>query len=250
MRDNAIHQAADLLRKASYVMILTGAGMSTPSGIPDFRSPTSGIWNKLDPMQVASIWGFHEHPERFYRWFLPLAREIKHAKPNPAHVALADLEQLAALRLLVTQNIDGLHQLAGSRLVIELHGNLHTATCLGCGKQISLDAIWPAVERGTICRCTDCNEILKPDVVLFGEPLPYESLRTAQEGALFCDLLISIGTSLEVEPAADLPHLARRSGSRVILINRQPTVADAIADLVIHDDVVTVLPALVRALRT
>ena len=249
MTDYVIQQAAELIHSASYVMVLTGAGMSTPSGIPDFRSPSSGIWNKLDPIAVASIWGYHEHPKVFYRWFMPLARQIRAAKPNPAHFALAELEQVARLQLLATQNIDSLHQIAGSRHVVELHGHLRTASCLDCQQQADIEAIWPLAERGQIARCATCGGLVKPDVILFGEPLPYDALRAAQEGALFCDVLISIGTSLEVEPASDLPHLARRSGARVIIVNRQPTIADKIADVVIHDDVARTLPALVQALR-
>lgn len=249
MTNYAIQQAADLIRAASYVTVLTGAGISTPSGIPDFRSPSSGIWNTLDPIAVASIWGYHEHPEVFYRWFLPLAKQIRQAKPNAAHFALADLEQAGRLKLLITQNIDGLHQVAGSQHVVELHGHLRTASCLECGHQSLIEPLWHAVERGQIVQCTACSGLMKPDVILFGEPLPYDALRAAQEAALFCDLLISIGTSLEVEPASDLPHLARRSGSRVIIINRQPTIADKIADVNIHGDVATVLPDLVHALR-
>jgi NAD-dependent deacetylase len=249
MTNHAIQQAAELIQGASYVMVLTGAGVSTPSGIPDFRSPSSGIWQKLDPIAVASIWGYHDHPEVFYRWFMPLARQIRTAKPNPAHFALAELERVARLHLLVTQNIDGLHQIAGSKHVVELHGHLRTASCLECAQLTDLDAIWLLAERGQVARCVACGGLMKPDVILFGEPLPYDALRAAQEAALFCDLLISIGTSLEVEPASDLPHLARRSGSRVIIVNRQPTIADKIADVTIHDDVATVLPALVQALR-
>lgn len=249
MANYAIQQAADLIRDASYVVVLTGAGISTASGIPDFRSPTSGVWNKLDPIAVASIWAYHDHPEAFYRWFIPLARQIRAAKPNLAHFALAEMEQVARLNLVITQNIDGLHQLAGSTHVAELHGHLRTASCLNCAQQEALDVIWPLAERGRIATCQACGGLMKPDVVLFGEPLPYDALRAAQEAALFCDVLISIGTSLEVEPASDLPYLARRSGARVMIVNRQPTIADKIADIVIHDDVVTVLPALVRALR-
>ncbi len=250
MSDRAVQQAAELIRSASYVMVLTGAGLSTPSGIPDFRSPTSGIWTKLDPIAVASIWGYHEHPEVFYRWFMPLARQIRRAKPNPAHFALAELEQVARLHLLATQNVDSLHQIAGSKRVIELHGHLRTASCLDCSQQSSIEDLWPVVEQGRIARCAACGGLIKPDVILFGEPLPYEALRAAQEAALFCDLLISVGTSLEVEPAADLPHLARRSGGRVIIINRQPTIADKIAEVTIHDDVAVALPAIMRALRS
>ena len=249
MADYAIQQAAEWIQRASYVMVLTGAGVSTPSGIPDFRSPSSGIWNKLDPMMVASIWGYYEHPDVFYRWFAPLARQIRQAKPNAAHFALAELEQIAQLKLLATQNIDGLHQTAGSSHVVELHGHLRTASCLACAEQTALEDHRKAGKQGEVPRCQSCGGLIKPDVILFGEPLPYDALRASQEGALFCDLLISIGTSLEVEPAADLPHLAKRSGSRVIILNRQPTVVDKIADLVIHADAANALPALVAALR-
>ena len=249
MADRLIHQAADMIRASSFVVALTGAGISTPSGIPDFRSPSSGMWNAVNPMVVASIWGFHEHPKQFYQWFQPLMRQIRAALPNPAHLALAEMERNGWLRLLLTQNIDGLHQLAGSQKVVELHGHLRSATCMKCRHQVPTDDLWPKAERGEVLLCRECGGTLKPDVILFGEPLDHDCLREAQESALFCDLLIATGSSLEVEPAADLPHLARRSGARVILINRQPTVADSIADIVLRGDVATVLPELVQILR-
>lgn len=248
MSDRLIRQAADLIRAASHVVALTGAGVSTSSGIPDFRSPTSGLWNVVDPMAVASIWGFHEHPDVFYRWFMPLARDIHAARPNPAHFAFADLEQAGLLRVLITQNIDGLHQLAGSKRVVELHGHLRTATCLECFHKISTDGLWSRVERGELLRCAECNGLIKPDVILFGEPLDYDSLKDAQQAALQCDVFIAAGSSLEVEPAADLPHLARRRGGRVILINRQPTIADSAADVIIRGDLTRVLPELAKEL--
>lgn len=249
MTDHLMHQAAEMIRASSLVVALTGAGVSTPSGIPDFRSPSSGMWNVVDPMAVASIWGFHEHPERFYQWFRPLIQQIRSAKPNAAHTAIADMERQGWLGLLITQNIDGLHQLAGSQKVVELHGHLRTATCMQCRSQVPTDELWPQAERGEVAYCADCGGVLKPDVILFGEPLDHECLRAAQEAALFSDVLIATGSSLEVEPAADLPHLARRSGARIILINRQPTIADSIADIILRGDVASVLPELVRALR-
>jgi len=249
MADRLMHQAADMIRSASFVVALSGAGVSTPSGIPDFRSPSSGMWRMIDPMAVASIWGFHEHPKRFYQWFQPLMRQIRAAMPNAAHVALAEMERNGWLKLLITQNIDGLHQLAGSQKVVELHGHLRSATCMTCRHQVPTDGLWPKAERGEVLLCEECGGILKPDVILFGEPLDHDCLREAQERALFCDLLIAAGSSLEVEPAADLPHLARRSGARVILINRQPTIADSIADITLRGDVSTVLPELVQLLR-
>lgn len=250
MADYHLHQAADLIRTASYTIALTGAGLSTPSGIPDFRSPNSGLWSSMDPMAVASIWGFHEQPELFYRWFMPLARKIRAAQPNRAHYALAEMERLKMLHLLVTQNIDDLHEQAGSQRVIPLHGQLRSATCLECRESTSIERPWQAAERGEVPRCERCNGLVKPDVVLYGEPLDYQSLKSAQQASLECDVLIAAGSSLEVEPAADLPHLARRRGAHVILINRQPTVADHIAHTILRGDVATVLPSLVQLLRT
>lgn len=249
MADHLIRQAASLIRSASHVVALTGAGVSTPSGIPDFRSPTSGLWNKMDPMAVASIWGFHSNPETFYRWFMPLARQIRAAKPNAAHHALAEMEQFGRLHRLLTQNIDTLHQDAGSQQVVELHGHLRTATCLDCHHRVDLQAVWQEAEKGGVPRCANCSGLLKPDVILFGEPLDYDSLKLAQQSALECDVLIAAGSSLEVDPAADLPHLARRRGAHIILVNRQPTVADAIAEVIIRGNVADELPKLVVQLR-
>ncbi|MEZ4768237.1 MAG: NAD-dependent deacylase [Caldilineales bacterium] len=249
MADPSIRKVADLIRAARSVVVLTGAGVSTPSGIPDFRSPFSGLWNTFDPMEVASIWGFHDNPERFYRWFMPVARAIRTARPNAAHHALAALERAGRLDLLVTQNIDGLHQQAGSAAVVELHGDVRTARCLGCDWQAGSELLWARVERGEVLRCETCGSLLKPNAILFGEPLPYESLRRAQEAALRCDLMVAIGTSLEVEPASDLPYLARRRGSRVVIINRQPTLADSLAEVTIRGDIADVVPQLVEAVR-
>jgi NAD-dependent deacetylase len=249
MSDHLVKQAASLIRSASHVVALTGAGVSTPSGIPDFRSPDSGLWTVMDPLAVASIWGFHAHPEVFYRWFMPLARQIREAQPNRAHLALAEMEQAGHLNLLLTQNIDGLHQSAGSQHVVELHGHLRSATCLDCGARAVLEEAWRQVQDGQVPRCRHCNGLVKPDATLFGEPLDYESLKAAQQAALRCDVLLVAGSSLEVEPAADLPHLARRRGAHVVLVNRQPTLADAIAEVIIRGDVATVLPNLVTALR-
>lgn len=249
MADPSIRRVADLIRSASSVVVLTGAGVSTPSGIPDFRSPFSGLWNTFDPMEVASIWGFHDNPERFYRWFMPVARAIRAARPNAAHHALAALERAGKLDLLITQNIDGLHQQAGSSAVVELHGDIRSARCLGCAEETPSDTLWERVERGEVLRCADCGNLLKPNAILFGEPLPYESLRRAQEAALRCDLMVAIGTSLEVEPASDLPHLARRRGSRLAIINRQPTSVDTLADVTVRGDIGSVLPQLLEVLR-
>lgn len=249
MADSSIRRVVELIRSAGSVLVLTGAGISTPSGIPDFRSPFSGLWHTFDPMEVASIWGFHDNPERFFRWFMPVARAIRTARPNAAHYALAALERSGKLDLLVTQNIDGLHQQAGSSDVVELHGDIRSTRCLGCAEETPSELLWARVERGEVLRCASCGNLLKPRAILFGEPLPYESLRRAQEAALRCDLLLAVGTSLEVEPASDLPHLARRRGSKVVIINRQPTAADSLAEVTVRGDIARVLPQMIEALK-
>lgn len=249
MAEPSIRRVADLIRSAGAIVVLTGAGVSTPSGIPDFRSPFSGLWNTVDPMEVASIWGFHDNPQRFYRWFMPVAHAIRTARPNAAHYALAALERSGKLDLLITQNIDGLHQQAGSGAVVELHGDIRSVRCLGCAEESPSDLLWARAEKGEVLRCQACDSLLKPNAVLFGEPLPYESLRRAQEASLRCDLMLAIGTSLEVEPASDLPHLARRRGSRIVIVNRQPTAADSLAEVTVRGDIGSVLPQLIETLR-
>jgi NAD-dependent deacetylase len=244
----ALQQAIELVRRATHAVALTGAGISTPSGIPDFRSPGSGLWNQVDPLEVATIWAFYEHPEKFYRWIRPIAQKLRNAQPNAGHRALATLELHDLLRAVLTQNVDSLHQAAGSRRVIELHGHARSATCLQCGHQVAAEALWAAVLDGRPPEaCPRCGGLLKPDVILFGEPLPYAALRAAQQEALTCDLMLVIGTSLEVMPAADLPLLAKRRGARLILINRDVTPYDAAMDVVIRADVARTLAELARA---
>ncbi len=245
-----VQQAAALLRSTRKNIALTGAGISTPSGIPDFRSPTSGIWNRYDPMEVASIFAFHNHPDRFYNWVRSLrVLGNDNVKPNAAHFALARMQAAGYLGAVITQNIDGLHQAAGVHDVIELHGNLQTATCQQCGHQVDAKPLWEAVEQNRpLPRCPYCGGILKPDVVLFGEPMPYEPLTRAQELALHCDTLLVVGSSLEVMPAADLPALAGRRGAYLIIVNFTPTAYDHLAEIVIYADVAKALPMLAKVL--
>ncbi|NOX61090.1 MAG: NAD-dependent protein deacylase [Chloroflexi bacterium] len=245
----AFQRAVDILREAQRVVALTGAGVSTPSGIPDFRSVGSGLWNFANPMEVASLWGFRARPERFYEWIRPLTKTVLQAKPNPAHFALAELERLGKLRALITQNIDALHQKAGVNEVIELHGHLRTVSCLACGhREPSATYLDAFVSRGEMPRCPSCAAVMKPDVILFGEPLPEAEILRAQEEALHCDLMIVAGSSLEVMPAADLPALAVRSGSKLILVNLGMTPYDHLADARLQGDVADMLPRLVRAI--
>ena len=244
-----VQQAIELLFASRHTVALTGAGISTPSGIPDFRGQRSGLWLAADQLAVASIWAFHDSPERFYHWIRPLMVKALAAKPNPAHTALAALEQRGKLAAVITQNIDSLHLLAGSRHVLELHGHTRTATCLDCHHTVSSVPLWSAVLDGVQPPpCLQCGGLLKPDVVLFGEPLPYDAIIGAQQEALAADVMLIIGSSLEVMPAADLPLLAKRRGATTILVNLTPTPLDDHMDVVIREDVVTALQQLRRAL--
>jgi NAD-dependent deacetylase len=242
-----IERAAQLIRRSRHMVAFTGAGHSTPSGIPDFRSPHSGLWEKHNPMLVASIWAFRLNPKTFYDWIRPMADTLLNASPNPAHIALAELEELGYLRTVITQNIDNLHQRAGSRRVLELHGHLREATCVRCYKKVPAE---PTVERtirkGKVPHCK-CGGVLKPDVILFGEQLPIRVLNQAMDEARNCDLILVAGSSLEVTPAADIPFLAVDCGAKSIIVNLQPTTFDPRADVVIHGDVAEVLPHFVQA---
>ncbi len=246
--DEALARAAALIRGSRYLVALTGAGISTPSGIPDFRSEGSGLWAIYDPMEVASIWAFSRRPEAFFEWVRPLARMILEAQPNPAHYALARLEAAGFLKTLITQNIDELHQKAGSRRVIEVHGHLREATCIRCYQKVPAAPHLEAFLRdGTIPRCARCGGVLKPDIILFGEQLPARAFLMAQQEARRSDVFLVAGSSLEVAPAGDLPILAKAHGARLILINLSPTAADRYADIRIWGDVAEVLPRLVDA---
>jgi NAD-dependent deacetylase len=245
-----VGRAARLLGAARQAVALTGAGLSTPSGIPDFRSPGLGLWEDYDPLEVASLDGFRQDPGAFYSWIRPLARLMLGAEPNAAHLALAELEARGRLRAVLTQNIDQLHSRAGSRCVLELHGHIREAACLECGhRQPALGLLEQLVEDGRTPHCPDCGGVLKPNVVLFGEALPEDVWREAHRLARACDLILVAGSSLEVAPAGDLPLLARQAGARLIIVNRQPTPLDDEAEIVIHADVAEALPAIVAELQ-
>ena len=248
--EDSIQLAAKLIGQSRHMVAFTGAGHSTASGIPDFRSPGSGLWEKDNPMLVASIWAFRLNPRTFFKWVQPMVKTLLTAPPNPAHYALAELEELGILQTIITQNIDNLHQRAGSRRVLELHGHLREATCGRCYKVVPVD---PVLERqvleGQVPHCT-CGGVLKPNVILFGEQLPIQVLNAAMAEARRCDLMLVAGSSLEVTPAANIPFLAVESGAKGIIVNLQPTAFDDQADVVIHGDVTEVLPAIVKAVQT
>ena len=248
--DQKIALAAGLIREAKHAVALTGAGVSTPSGIPDFRSPGSGLWEHADPMSVASIWGFVEHPQGFYDWVKPLTRLVQVAKPNPAHLALAELETMGKICAIVTQNIDNLHQCAGSKRVLEVHGHMREATCIRCYHLAPGQPLLAKfLEDGTIPTCEVCGGVMKPNVVLFGEMLPVSVMYEAEQESKTCDVMLIAGSSLEVAPAADLPLVAKKNGAKLIIVNKTPTMADAHAAIVLRDDVAVALPKILQAVR-
>lgn len=241
----SLQKAAELLRTAQRPAALTGAGISTPSGIPDFRSRGSGLWERYDPMQVASQMSFRYDPDAFFAWIRPLAERIVQAEPNAAHLALARMEAAGKLTGVVTQNIDDLHRRAGSRIVLEIHGHLRSATCGSCYRKTETGGLLAEFSRtGCPPRCGVCGGFLKPDVVLFGEQLPEQVMRQAERLLSSCDLLLVAGSSLEVTPAALLPQRALEAGARLIIVNQEPTYLDVRADVVFHEDVIHVLPSL------
>ncbi len=246
-RDQQIERAIELLGQAHHVVALTGAGISTPSGIPDYRSPKSGLWERAeDMMEVASSYGFRHNPQAFYNWLRPLMRVVLDAMPNPAHFALAQLEAAGLLKAVITQNIDLLHGRAGSRNVLEVHGQIREAICPACHHIIPAGPLMEQfMNDGKIPRCARCHHIMKPNVVLFGELLPMAIMKAAQTQARTADLMLVAGSSLEVAPAGDLPELARRNGAKLIIINFMETHLDHLADVIIRADVADVLPRLV-----
>lgn len=242
-----ILQAAALLKSARHAVVFSGAGLSTPSGIQDFRSSGTGLWQRDDPMEVSSLSTFRRNPQRFYTWLRPLAKSMWAAQPNAAHTALARLEQAGLVRALITQNIDGLHQRAGSRVVFEVHGSLDTLSCLACRRTFkSSDYAVPFIEEGIMPRCRHCQAVLKPDIVLFEQMLPLETWQQAERHCQQADLMLVVGSSLQVVPAAHLPALALQHGARLVILNFTPTYLDDDADVVLREDLVVSVPAIAQ----
>ncbi len=245
-----IEFVADLFRQSRYAVGLTGAGISTPSGIPDFRSTGSGLWARDEPLEVASLHTFRTAPEKFFAWFRPLANQLFYAQPNPAHFALAELEQAGLLKTVITQNIDMLHQKAGSRSVVETHGTMKTLSCAQCFLRVESEPyIKPFVEENLIPRCPRCGGLFKPDVILFGEQLPQAAWAQAQKAARACDLMLVAGSSLEVLPVAGLPMQALDRGAHLVIVNNAPTYLNVRADAVILADVARVIPAILECVK-
>jgi NAD-dependent deacetylase len=225
-----VHEAetlAELIRTHQPCVALTGAGVSTESGIPDFRS-ACGIWAQFDPYEVASIEGFRRDPERVWEFYGLRLGVLQDAEPNAAHHALARLEAEGFLQAIVTQNVDGLHRAAGSQDVIEVHGSIATASCPRCGRNEDPRRLLP------LPRCADCGVVLKPDVVMFGELLPVDAIERATQLARDARLLLVVGSSLQVYPVAGLPEETLHAGGKLAIVNREPTPYDDRAAFVAH----------------
>jgi len=244
-----LERLAELVREAGSVVALTGAGISVPSGIPDFRTPGEGLWENVDPMEVAHIDAFRRDPKRFWSFYGSRFDTLDGKEPNGAHRALAALEERGILDAVITQNIDRLHRKAGSRALVEVHGTIDHASCLRDGSQYPLEDVRArlAADPDGVPRC-DCGQPLKPDVVLFGEFLPEGALERAFALAAGADVLLCIGSSLEVHPIAQLPSLTRQSGGAVAIVTQGETPFDARADVKLGGDVVDELEALVALL--
>lgn len=245
--EQQVAELTHLLGTARRAVALTGAGVSTESGIPDFRSD-GGLWDQVNPEQVASIAGFLQDPAGFYRFWADKFAALVDAEPSPAHRLLSELEAQGTLRAVITQNIDGLHQRAGSRRVYEVHGSFQRAHCMGCQAPYGIDFVFTKVTGEGEPRCEYCGDLLKPGVVLFGEMLPPAFGEAASEVDQ-SDLLLVLGSSLEVFPVADLVPRAHRAGARVVLLNRDPGPYDAEADLVVRGQLGPVCEQLRGALR-
>jgi NAD-dependent deacetylase len=240
---------AELIRGAERAVVLTGAGVSVPSGIPDFRTPGKGIWEKVNPMEVAHIDAFRTNPDRFWQFYSDRFASLVDKRPNPAHEAIAELERRGHVRGVITQNVDRLHRMAGSERVIEVHGSIENCVCLECGGRVGLERVVEIISAHPGApECAACIQPLKPDVVLFGEMLPVEALSEAHALAAEADLMLCVGSSLEVFPVASLPGVTLEAGGRVAIVTAGPTAYDAEAELKLSGDVAEELQAVITAL--
>jgi NAD-dependent deacetylase len=237
---------AELIRARQPCVVLTGAGVSTESGIPDFRSP-SGLWARFDPLEYGSIDAFRADPVKVWSFYKPRVGMLTKAEPNPAHLALAELERRGLVQAVVTQNIDLLHERAGSREVVEVHGSIRAATCPGCGARHELERVLELLAEADAPACPECGRIVKPDVVFFGELLPAEAIDRAFGLARRAALLLVVGSALEVYPIAALPEETLAAGGEVAIVNRGSTPYDARATLRIDGSAGEILPAVVAA---
>jgi NAD-dependent protein deacetylase/lipoamidase len=246
-----VRRLAELIGQASSVVALTGAGISVPSGIPDFRSPGTGLWERVDPMEVAHIDAFRSDPVRFWSFYGERFATLESKEPNDAHHALAAMEEQGLLDAVITQNIDMLHRKAGTSELIEVHGSIATCSCLMCGGRVPLAEVRARMlaDSDGVPRCESCDGPLKPDVVLFGEMLPEAALARARGLCERADVLLCIGSSLEVHPVAGLPLLTEARGGAVAILTQGATPLDDLAAVRLSGDVVEELRALCDVLN-
>ena len=243
-----VERLAELLGQSRRAVALTGAGVSVPSGIPDFRTPETGLWAKVDPMEVAHISVFEREPERFWSYYRPRFQSLGEKEPNRAHAALAELERRGLIEGVITQNIDRLHRAAGSKEVIEVHGSIETSSCTACGASFGLEQVADLFDERGVAICAACGGGVKPDVVLFGEMLPLEAIERATALAESADLMLCVGSSLAVHPVAGLPQLTLESGGRLAIVTKGETPYDEEAELKLEGEVDEELAALLAAL--
>jgi NAD-dependent protein deacetylase/lipoamidase len=243
-----MEQLAALIQDSECTVALTGAGVSVPSGIPDFRTPGTGLWANVDPMKVAHIDVFERDPAHFWSYYRPRFHSLGDKRPNRAHEALAELERRGLLEGVITQNIDRLHRAAGSENVVEVHGSIETSSCVRCPASYGIEEVEALFDGDGVAVCSDCGSPVKPDVVLFGELLPESAMARAQQLAERADLMLCIGSSLAVYPAAGLPRLTMERGGRLAIVTKGRTPYDQAADLKLEGEVDEELGAVVAAL--
>jgi NAD-dependent deacetylase len=243
-----VERLAELIRESACTVALTGAGVSVPSGIPDFRSPETGLWENVDPMEVAHIDVFERDPARFWSYYRPRFHALGDKRPNGAHKALAELERRGLLAGTITQNIDRLHRAAGSREVVEVHGSIATSSCRGCDASFGIEEVDALFDGAGVAVCSGCGGAVKPDVVLFGELLPEAAMRRAQELAAQAELMLCVGSSLVVHPVAALPELTLAGGGRLAIVTKSATPYDDAAVLKLDGEVDEELGAVLAAL--
>ncbi len=239
---------AELIGGSGRTVALTGAGVSVPSGIPDFRTPETGIWANVDPMKVAHIDVFESDPAQFWSYYRPRFHALGDKRPNAAHEALAELERRGLLEGVITQNIDRLHRAAGSQNVVEVHGSIETSSCMRCAASFGLEDVDGLFDEREVAVCPVCGGPVKPDVVLFGELLPESAMAEAQGLAERADLMICVGSSLAVFPAAGLPRLTLENGGSLAIVTKGPTPYDDAAEVKLEGEVDEELAAALAAL--
>lgn len=251
--EDRIKQIADLIINSKRIVIFSGAGLSTESGIPDFRSP-GGLWDRYNPedFYFQKFISSESSREKYWQMATEMYEPMKKAQPNPAHLAIAELERLGKLDCVITQNIDGLHIKAGNsrEKVIELHGTAMYVICLRCQKRYERDEIQERIRKGVkVPYCDDCGGPLKPATISFGQAMPERETNEAYNRSSSCDLFIVIGSSLVVQPAASMPFIAKRNGAKLVIINRDPTPYDNLADIVIHGMAGSIMSSILKEVK-